>query len=229
MFKTNILEQHIPELYAEMGQPNPLRWRIMHRKGDVLTSQSHSIKCKDFFNDVVAYRVGKHRFSIYNFKNNIKFNREGMYLLLTEIANREQFLYNFAVVAVKLEEDLNITLQNFDVEDGVVVLIPQKVLRSTYYVSLLTMMIRCCNYNVKYESWDDFFTKDAPMQTTENAFTKEAKEYTQQNGFVLPEGFAHRWYSSCFGWSSDSDKPVTATVIHNNGVCDWVKSIKEAK
>ena len=45
--------------YSEVGQPNPLRWRIMLRRKDTLHSQSGLIKCKDFFNDVEIHDSGK--------------------------------------------------------------------------------------------------------------------------------------------------------------------------
>jgi len=58
MPNVKILKKHIHELYAEMPQPNPLSWRIMHKRGDTLVSQSCPIRCKDFFNDVVAWKQG---------------------------------------------------------------------------------------------------------------------------------------------------------------------------
>ena len=227
MFEVNILKKHKGQ-YAEIDQPNPLRWRIMHRSKDVLTSQSCLIKCKDFFNDVVAWKKAKKSFTIYGFKNNIKFNREGLYLFLTEIENRELFMNNLEIVQEKLLQDLKDTFAFSEHEDGIVVLIPHKVFSNTYYISLLTMLIRLCNYNTKYEDWDSIFADDAPINTIEEAFTDKAKTFTQKNGFKLLTKYRKLWYNSTDGWNSLSGKELIASIIHNNGVCDWVKSM-EAK
>ena len=141
MFKINILKKHKGQ-YAEIDQPNPLRWRIMHRSKDVLTSQSCLIKCKDFFNDVVAWKKAKKAFVIYSFKNNIKFNKGGVYFHLTEIADRNLFIKNLDIVDVRLEQDLGVSLTVWnDSPTSVVVLIPQKIFNSTYYISLLSMIL----------------------------------------------------------------------------------------
>ena len=227
MPNVKILKKHVPALYAEMPQPNPLSWRIMHKRGDTLVSQSCPIRCKDFFNDVVAWKNAKHAFSIYSFDNRVKFNKDGLHVLLTNIADLDKFIYNFAVVAVKLDEDLGTDIQTYAAGDGVVVVIPNKVLKSTYYTSLLTMMIRCCNYDVKYESWDDFFADGAPMNTVENAFDPDAKAFTKQHGFKLLPKYRKLWYNSTHGYNSASKHDFVASIIHNNGVVNWVKSMKE--
>lgn len=228
MFEINILKKHKGQ-YAEIDQPNPLRWRIMYRSKDVLTSQSCLIKCKDFFNDVVAWKKAKKAFVIYGFKNNIKFNRGGVYLHLTEIDNRDLFLKNLNIVDARLEQDLGVSLTVWnDTPTSIVVLIPQKVFNSTYYISLLSMLIRLCNYNTKYEDWDSIFDENAPINTIEEAFTDKAKTFTQKNGFKLLTKYRKLWYNSTDGWNSLSGKELIASIIHNNGICDWVKSM-EAK
>jgi len=227
MPNVKILKKHIPEHYAEMPQPNPLSWRIMHKRGETLVSQSCPIRCKDFFNDVVAWKQAKHAFSIYSFDNRVKFNKDGLHVLLTNIADMGKFMYNFAVVAVKLDEDLGVDIQTYDVPEGVVIIIPNKVLKSTYYTSLLTMAIRCCNYDVKYESWGDLFADGAPMNTVENAFDNDAKTFTKQHGFKLLPKYRKLWYNSTHGYNSASGHDLVASIIHNNGVVSWVKSMKE--
>lgn len=229
MFEINILKKHLHTPYAEMPQPNPLTWRIMFRSKDTLTSQSNPIKCKDFFNDVVAYKNGKNEFSIYSFKNKVKFNKDGLYVLLSDIANVDAFMYNLAVVAVKLDSDLGVDIGTYPQPNGeVVIVIPNKVFKTTYYVSLLTMMIRCCNYPVKYESWEDIFNENAPMNTVDKAFDTDAKAYTKTKGFYLKPKFRKLWYNSTSGYNSASEYKICASIVHNNGVCNWVRSMKEA-
>ena len=227
MFEINILKKHKGQ-YAEIDQPNPLRWRIMHRSKDVLTSQSCLIKCKDFFNDVVAWKKAKKAFVIYSFKNNIKFNRNGLYVLLTEISDEKIFLSNIEIVEQRLWQDLRETLVMDRVDDGFVVLIPHKVFSNTYYISLFSMLIRLCNYNTEYTTWDSIFDENAPLNTIEEAFNDNAKAFTQKNGFKLLTKYRKLWYNSTNGWDSASGKDLIGSIIHNNGVCDWVKSM-EAK
>ena len=200
----------------------------MHRSKDVLTSQSCLIKCKDFFNDVVAWKKAKKAFVIYSFKNNIKFNRNGLYVLLTEISDEKIFLSNIEIVEQRLWQDLRETLVMDRVDDGFVVLIPHKVFSNTYYISLFSMLIRLCNYNTEYTTWDSIFDENAPLNTVEEAFNDNAKAFTQKNGFKLLTKYRKLWYNSTNGWNSASGKELIGSIIHNNGVCDWVKSM-EAK
>jgi hypothetical protein len=225
MFKIKILKTHNKE-YAELDQPNPLRWRIMHRKGDELVSQSSLIKCKDFFNDVVAWKKAKKHLEIYNFKNKIRFNKEGLYFHLTEISDVDKFVYNLYVLNARLRQDLKTEIMCAPRENSVILLIPHILWRNTYYISLVSMMLRLCNYNVKYETWDSFFDDKAPLNTIEGAFTEQAKKFTQKNGFKLLTKYRKLWYNSSNGWNSASNKPLMASVIHNNGVCDWVRSME---
>ena len=226
MFEINILKKHKGQ-YAEIDQPNPLRWRIMHRSKDVLTSQSCLIKCKDFFNDVVAWKKAKKAFVIYGFRNNIKFNREGLYLHLTEVGEMDVFVNNLYKVNQRVFDDLKVYLEYFIMDDqSIVILIPNKVWSNTYYISLVSMMIRLCNYNVKYDTWESFFDDNAPINTVEEAFNDNAKAFTQKNGFKLLTKYRKLWYNSTDGWNSASGKELMGSIIHNNGVCDWVKSME---
>lgn len=228
MFEIKILKKHNAQ-YNEIPQPNPLRWRIMYRKGDVLTSQSCLIKCKDFFNDVVAWKKAKKAFVIYNFKNNVKFNREGLYLHLTEVGEMDTFVNNLYRVNQRIFDDLKVILRYTVMDDhSIVVIIPNKLWNNTYYISLVSMMIRLCNYNVKYDNWSSFFDDNAPINTAEEAFTDAAKAFTQKNGFKLLTKYHKLWYNSTDGWNSASGKELIGSIIHNNGVCDWVRSM-EAK
>lgn len=215
--------------YAEVEQSNPLRWRIMLRKKNTLTSQSGLIKCKDFFNDVVAWKQGKHQFKIYSFDNNITFNRAGLYFVLTGISNREMFLANLDVLNDKIKKNLNTKISYYTTarKSKVVIHIPNPLWENTYYISAVSMMIRLCNYNCIYKTWEDFFHKDAPMNTAEHSFNPEAQALVLTNGFTIPEVAKGCWYYARFGWTSQSDKPVQGVTIHNNGASDWAKALRE--
>lgn len=222
MFKLNLTHTNT---YSEMGQPNPMRWRLMFKEEDgSLSSQSGLIACKDFFNDVVAWKQAQKEFQIYKFNNQVKFNEEGMYMVLSSIADVDQFMNNIlSVLNLQLVEDLGTVLLIEQQSDSEVVLcIPNEVWESTYYISVVSMMIRLCNYNVSYTSWDSFFEKDAPINTIEQAFKQATKDFVSLNGFKLPEEFQKYWYFSSYGFTSESDKPLDSHVVHNNGANDWV-------
>jgi hypothetical protein len=212
--------------YSEMGQPNPLRWRIMHKRGDTFYSQSGLIRCKDFFNDVVAWKKVKKEFNVYRFYNKIKFNVGGVYLHLTNISNKTQFNHNLAIVNAQLEKDLKVSLTTTPVSEGVVVLIPNKVWTSTYYISAVSLLIRGCNYNYLYKDWADFFSATAALRVVDGAAGGNTLDFLAKNGFKLPVKARKCWYLSGFGYNS-LEKPtnVTPSVIHNNGVNDWVKNL----
>lgn len=222
MFKLNITHTNI---YSEVGQPNPMRWRLMFKEEDgSLSSQSGLIACKDFFNDVVAWKQEQKEFQIYRFDNKVKFNEEGMYMVLSNISNVAQFIDNiFTAINPQLGEDLGAVIEVSLVgAEELVLMIPNEVWESTYYISVVSMMIRLCNYNVSYTDWDSFFVKDAPINTIEQAFKQATKDYVAKNGFKLPEEFQKYWYFSSYGYNSESGKPLDSHVIHNNGANDWV-------
>ncbi len=228
MFKLNITHKNT---YSEIGQPNPMRWRLMFKEENILSSQSGKIACKDFFNDVVAWKYIKHAFNIYRFDNQVKFNEEGMYILLTEIADKKQFVDNIKkAINPQLKKDMGVKVTCFQQGKGqVVVLLPHEVWQSTYHISVVSMMIRLCNYTVDYTCWEDFFKEDMPINTIEEAFSSAAKEFVEEKGFSLPEKFQGYWYFAKNGWNSKSDKGIIPTVIHNNGATDWVNTMSAAK
>lgn len=232
MFKCNITHK---TKYAELVQTNPLKWRLMYKEEDgSLSSQSGLIICKDFFNDVVAWKHTQTAFRIYNFDNRVKFNDEGMYIVLSHIADKKKFTKNILKgINPQLKKDLGVSIEVFQQgRERVVVLLPHELWQSTYHISLVSMLIRLCNYNQAYACWEDFYTPAAPINTIEYAFSSDAKEFTKKHGFCLPEGVKDYWYFSRFGYTSKADKPINSNIVHNNGASDWARSynaLKETK
>lgn len=216
--------------YCEIPQTNPLRWRIMFREGDTLTSQSGLIKCKDFFNDVVAWNKAQAVFSIYNFNNKVKFNEEGLYFHLTNIADNKRFIQNIEkAINPKLVEGSGLAITCYDQAPGeVVICIPMAAWESTYIISLLTMLIRVCNYAPAFEDWNSLFAKDSPLCSVETAFSPETLKFTQEHGFVLPDAFKGEWYYSTSGYCATSGKAIRSGIIHNNGANGWVGAMTAA-
>jgi hypothetical protein len=225
MFKLNITHTNT---YAEVGQANPMRWMLMFNEEDgSLSSQSGLIACKDFFNDVVAWKKTQTAFKIYRFDNQVKFNEEGMYLLLSNIADTENFIANIsAAINPTLWVDLGVEISAMkQEEDSVVILIPHEVWETTYYISVVSMTIRLCNYNVSYTNWESFFEKDSPLNTIEHAFHTTTKEYVREHGFALPKAFQEYWYYSSHGWNSANGKALLSSVVHDSGANAWVAAI----
>lgn len=210
--------------YAEIGQANPMRWRLLHKRKGVFYSQSGLIKCKDFFNDVVAWKQAKQKFSIYSFSNKVKFNREGMYFHLTAIADQDKFIHNLFTLNQRIMQDLKVYIKFTGMKDGsMVICIPHKLWRNTYYISLASMMIRLCNYDKQYDTWEDFFADTAPLCTIETAFSKKTREYTKENGFKIPAKLRKLWFWAGKDYHSGNQAKPMGSVIHNNGVNNWVQ------
>lgn len=202
----------------------------MFRDENVLTSQSGKIACKDFFNDVVAWKKIRHPFNIYRFDNKVNFNDEGMYILLTNIADKTQFVKNIKnAINPQLEKDLDSKIVCYQQGKGsVVVMLPHEVWQSTYHISVVSMTIRLCNYTVDYTCWEDFFKTDSPINTVECSFKETTKQFVKEKGFSLPEKFKNFWYYARDGYTSESDKGIIPSVIHNNGATDWVHAMSMA-
>lgn len=217
--------------YSEVGQKNPLRWKtlFLEKDGVTFTDQSGWIKCKDFFNDTLAFFKAGTKFSIYSYKNDVKKNEEGVYFLLKEVKDRDTtFMENMAVMNTRLMQDLGCEVSVWPLEDKsqCIVLLPNPIWDSTYVLSLVTMLIRCCNYGYKYEKWDDFYHSQAPMNNgVEHAFTPAAKTFTQKHGFLVPKEFRKYWWYFSKEHNSEKNPKISGLTIHNNGACQWVQGM----
>lgn len=231
MFNLNITHTATEGVYNEVPQHNPLRWQIMHRHKDTLSSQAHIMKCRDFFNDLVAKHVANANFSIYRFDNStIKFNRFGLYMLLTNIHDADQFIGNVErTLGVKLKEQLGATVKLYKQSDtSVVIRLPLVVWTKTYYASVATLAVRLCNYNQEYASWEDLFSDNNPAFTTDNAVNDSTRRYIHKNGFNLPEAVKHMWFFCGKEWNSDKSNPKEIpTILHNNGARNWCDFMKQ--
>lgn len=227
MFKINIKDK---TTYAEVGQTNPLRWKTLFRETkDAFTDQSGWIKCKDFYNDTVAYFKEKSVFSIYGYKNAIKKNDEGVYFLLKFIKDKPSFFHNIGVMNERLKADLGCVVGAWDHnEDEVVILIPTELWETTYRISMVTFVIRLCNYGNTYNVWEDFWNTHAPSYKTEHAFTQDAKNNALKLGFRVPKEFDKYWYYAGPSYNSQKNPKQTGSIIHNNGVSNWSEFMKQA-
>lgn len=215
--------------YLEVGQVNPLRWKTLFKEKDgSFIDQSGWIKCKDFFNDSLAYFKSGQVFSIYGYKNNIKKNEEGVYFLLKDIKDMDSFISGMNVMNVRMFKDLKCEVSYWQHgKEQAIILLPNPIWESTYILSLATMIIRCCNYGYQYKEWEDFYGVGAPMNTVEHAFDPEAKKNTKEWGFLVPKAFRKFWWYGGKAYNSKTMPDVTGGTIHNNGVCGWCQGIEQ--
>jgi hypothetical protein len=214
--------------YAEEGQKNPLRWKTLFREDTTnFVDQSGWIKCKDFYNDTVAYFKEGSVFSIYSYKNAVKKNDEGVYFLLKYIKDKTSFFKNIEVVNQQLFKDLKCQLGVWDHKDDEMVLcIPNELWETTYRISMITMVVRLCNYGCTYGAWEGLWAPDAPVNKIEHSFTMEAKNNALKNGFLVPEKFQKYWWYCGPEHNSEKVKGQTGGTIHNNGVSNWSMFMK---
>ena len=218
----------ITRSYSEISQPNPMRWEILW-KDEVgkFHPQSGKIKCKDFFNDLVSKIMGDHTFMIYGFNSaTTKINDEGVWFRLSNIDNPEQFMDNAEkAINVKLMEqtDNNVRLSLFKLpRKKVLVFIPKYLFTKTYLTSLVTYMLRLCNYGVPITSFEEALSDDNVAYKTDNAIKGNGRQLALKWAFKVPERYAEFWYFSGPSYNSTKQpKPEYNGVIHNNGVMSW--------
>jgi hypothetical protein len=214
--------------YSEVSQVNPMRWKTLFREdANTFTDQSGWIKCKDFYNDTVAFFRNGMKFGIYGYINSIKKNTEGVYFLLKGLKDKKSFLANLDVINKRLKKDLNCSLSTTDVPDEadqMVVLIPNECWESTYRISLVTMCIRLSNYGVTYQNWEDIWSDGAPW-VIDKVFDKLVSAYVSKNGFTVPMEFSKYWYYS--GSNHNSEQLTHSNhIIHDCGVMTWLRAMK---
>lgn len=216
--------------YCEVPQKNPLRWKTLFREEDGnFSDQSGWVKCKDFYNDTVAFFKEGSVFSIYDYQNKIKKNDDGVYFLLKFIGDKKSFLHNLNVVNVQLFKDLKCSVGYWDQgDDEVVICIPNELWESTYRISMVTFVIRLCNYGNTYNVWDDMWDTMSPAYQIESAFSPAAKENAKKLGFLVPDQFKDYWYFAGPAHNSKVAPKLTGNIIHNNGVTNWSEFMKQA-
>jgi hypothetical protein len=216
--------------YAEEGQKNPLRWKTLYKEADgSFTDQSGWIKCKDFYNDSVAYFKEKSVFSIYAYKNDIKKNDTGVYFLLKFVQDKKSFLHNLNVVNTRLHADLKCEVGYWDLPaaDEMLIHIPNELWETTYRISMITMVVRLCNYGNEYGTWESIWDTHAPVYKVEHSFTQQAKDNAQKMGFLVPDKFKDYWFYCGPKYNSKVAPKTTGGTIHNNGVSNWSMFMKD--
>ena len=224
MFNIKIAQVHADKTYMESPQNNPMKWQWMYRSKNTLTAQAGKMKCKDFFNDLVAVKHG-HFFYVYGLATSadLKFNRYGLYVLLTDVL-ADTIIRNIeTAINPRMKDDLGCVIKCWKQSNTeVVIRLPLKVFDSTYITSLTTMLIRLSNYDTLFDSFDDFFTPKSALDKTEHNMSLQARRLAKHFGFKVPK---NEWYFSSDGYQSSGTKPANPSIVHNNGISDWARAL----
>lgn len=222
MFKINNLSTASQSAYAEEGQPNSLRWLVLHRTApQEFVPNGHWIKCKDFFNDLVfAYQTG-HKFSVFGFNTtNMKVPVKGEPLFMLLKAIEPTFLKNIAVMNEWLVSQgcPVVTFEKND-EDQVLIAFDPFYLANTYNISLISLIIRLMNSEKQFASF-------AEAQKYKGFHLKDQQKWNQVVAkkvyFNIPEKMKkYVWFQNA---DYNSEKPFKGNetyMIHNSGVLCW--------
>lgn len=203
----------LTEHYSEVDQTNPLRWCVVfEEETGKLVPQSGWIKCKDFFNDLIAAGHGN-GFSIYSFNSaKMKTNQDFVGMVVKNCTN--YFLDNIKSTGLDLKAEFSSLETN-----QVYIKFPKKSTFSTAFdVSLATYAIRLCNVDQKISSWEDLFSSanikfDQPVNSETIAWVKSKKfNAIPQELRKFPIASAIR------GTVFDLTKSKSTSTIHNNGI-----------
>lgn len=215
------------EFYTEAPQPNPLRWQLMLKNADgVFESQTHTLKCRDFFNDVVSARNG-FSFHIYGFDSStLSFNEEGLYILLSNV--HPMWEKNATtMVSPEMEKAWGIPLTYSKHDDKILVLIPNQALANTYSISLLTLLLRYCNYGIELSSLEDCF-KSSSVCAVDPAIKSDKYKAVLKYRLSPPEESRDYWWYFDQKYNSKGEGKPSSHTIHNNGVSNWLTSFLKA-
>jgi len=201
--------------YSQMLQPNPLKWELYFLEEDVLLPQTTPFVCRDFFNEVVAWYFGK-TYGVYRFDTReMKFNTYGVFVRLYEI--RKGFLENVNKFLQPLlpEGENSLVFVPLEKEGEYLTLIPRTYFNSTYTISKLTKILRLCNQEQVYETFEQL--AEAGRETIDYGF---------DNGRLFPkEPFNTYWWYATEQHNSNGEF-AGEHVIHDNGYVAFTKGSK---
>ena len=215
----NFVEFQGEASYSEIDQPNPIRWEILYRDNDTYHVQTGRMRCRDYFNDVVAKMNNFDRLvGVYGFDvRKVKVNQEGVYLRVTNTKNfflenllgpvREALLKD-GFPPVEVVCSLSNTAQ--------VLFLPKELWNSTYTISVVTGMIRCSNYNKLLPAFEEWPNTDV---WSADIFRNVARDPLKSHFWKLrsrppKEGY---WYYYNEQHNSSKLNGVCMHTIHNTG------------
>lgn len=216
------IKSSLPYNLTESGQANPIRWTLVHKDGDTLQPLAAEMKCKDYFNDIVAAKRGVF-FKQYGFDNKLWLQQPGCDVLLTGLVDYEKFT---TAVAKVTHPDHPVVLEKI-LEDVALLHIPEYYFLNTYRISLLTYMIRLCNNNVgtsEFKGIETTLTSDLAQQSA--GLSSQGREFAIKHGWDVPDGDKY-WWRTSKTYNSDNNSITygIGQIIHNCGVNGWAAGL----
>lgn len=150
-------------LLIEASQVNPIKWQIVAPDKDNFITVSPEFKCKDYFNEIVLAMDYPQIFNIYGFTTNpttmdLGPHRDSLTVVVHNIL--PGWLENMNLVQNYLKEYgfPPITIESVNAPEdnkkpSFLLHIPRKYFHS-YYISILTLLIRCANNSKVFNSLD---------------------------------------------------------------------------
>ena len=227
---------------TQTGQHNPLRWICLkHLSEETFENTTPWFRCKDYFNDSVAWYHQKEKFSIYGMSSDsFVFNEDGsMYVGVSNITS--QFENNLKLldkieegmgckvsVVGKTEEVLSAETHPGLTEDskGLVVLhLSKECFVSTFRISMVTWLIRMANVSKKYKTYLDVFKDTKEMEKVTN-FSELVKCKLPLLDFSKLDEKGYSWFYGA-GQNSQKVEKITSyesSWVHNAGANQWLNS-----
>ena len=209
--------------YSEEGQTNPIKWCLLQKQTNTdFKMVSDWFKCKDFLNDVVVAYKKKQFFTIYAFTAPKEcFPRTTGKFYIGVSKTTTNFQHNLTILNEWLPE--KITLFNTEDKKSFILGVGKYYFQNTYRISMLSLAIRICNYEVKFESVEDML-EWYPNEGNDVSLWGNCKK-----SWVLPT--EDIWVASS-NITSLSYKPKgndyqLKHYVHNSGVKTWQTFFEE--
>ena len=212
--------------YTESGQKNPIRWMVLHQTGEnEYENTTDWFRCKDYFNDFVAYKHGHDEFQVYGMTSSWgKFDANGgMYVLVkdtlsgfehniqTVILNEFTESWGVSIHALKLTPE-----QVPSIDNAYLLWLSPECFVSTFRSSLITLLLRNCNTNFKFDSFDQRLDRALIL---DGHLSPHAYFMLKEHKYNFPAQAKHAWY--CGGRYYPGGLKVDGGTIHDNGIVSW--------
>lgn len=217
------LTKEVPEVsYMENHQANGIKFCILKAEGDgMFTPQAGWMKCKDFFNDVVARYHGID-FEIYRLNNEtIEVADEGMHILLSNIVKQEVFQTNLNYVNEWAAQfDLPPVTYTKGNHPRGLLFVPRPYWNNTYIISLLFYLVRISNITMVIDNWVNH-----PTYSVDNPFGPLYNE-VMKRGFKAPLDDVWYYGGKIVRERHEKQGVIDKYSIHNSGCAQWLNMLK---
>jgi hypothetical protein len=206
----------LKRFYVESPQNNPINYITLYKNKEGLINTTNWFKCRDFFNDVIAAK-NKFFFYIHGFENKrVKFNDEGLYVGVKNLLDKNCFIKN---LESWITNELGESITWFEEDDVLVILFSNKVLETTYNISLFSWMLRQANTTKILKSFEDAVSNCNEILSLPSYKVIKYKFNSPIKGYWF-------WFSNEYNSMKDQhDCPKY--MIHNNGMNNFLTLLKE--